>query len=465
MDNKTLRVFGYVRVSTDNQLENYSIDEQVERIKGYCIAKGWTLLHTYTDGGFSGGNTNRPALQQLLVEVRQGNADAVVVYKLDRLSRSQKDTLTLIEDDLLAHGTDFVSINENFDTSSPFGRAMIGILSVFAQLEKDQITERFTMGRIGRSKAGYYHGGAYAPLGYTYTNGLLVVDPHNAALVQEIFDRFLAGESINHIWTMMEGRHASKWSAAKISIILKNSTYIGKVKFKGVEYDGIHEPIISAETFHSANRLLCSPQRIDGLRKGQTTPFRATTLLSGLIYCDRCGAQYARAHGCYKCYSRAKTSRNRIIDPDCYNDHWLIDDLDELVIGELTKLSNHEDIIESLLERHAQNPKIDPKEIHTRISDIDAQIAKIIDLYQISAIPMADLTARINQLRMEQDELRKSLDDQVLSQADIETFLTAIAQFQTSFADADLMQRRLIVSSLVHAVKIDGKQVKVEWNV
>ena len=78
---------------------------------------------------------------------------------------------------------------------------------------------------------------------------------------------------------------------------------------------------------------------------------------------------------------------------------------------------------------------------------------------------MADLTARINQLRMEQDELRKSLDDQVLSQADIETFLTAIAQFQTSFADADLMQRRLIVSSLVHAVKIDGKQVKVEWNV
>jgi len=122
------KVFGYVRVSTDNQLENYSIDEQVERIQSYCKAKGWMLLKVYTDGGFSGGNTERPALQQMISEIERGKIDAVVVYKLDRLSRSQKDTLTLIEDSFLAHDTDFISINENFDTSSPFGRAMIGIV-------------------------------------------------------------------------------------------------------------------------------------------------------------------------------------------------------------------------------------------------------------------------------------------------------------------------------------------------
>lgn len=156
-EHKKMMVCGYARVSTDNQLENYSIPEQVERIKAYCAAKGWTLLKVYTDGGYSGGNTDRPALQQMLNAIRAGKVDAIVVNKLDRLSRSQKDTLTLIEDELLAHGTDFVSINENFDTSTPFGRAMIGILSVFAQLEKDQITERFTMGRIGRGKAGYFH--------------------------------------------------------------------------------------------------------------------------------------------------------------------------------------------------------------------------------------------------------------------------------------------------------------------
>ena len=134
-----MTVFGYVRVSTDNQLENYSIDEKAESIRAYCKAKGWTLLKIYTDGGYSGGNINRPALQQMLEDIRGQTVGAVVVYKLDRLSRSQKDTLTLIEDHLLANHTDFVSINENFDTSTPLGRAMIGILSVFAQLEKDAL--------------------------------------------------------------------------------------------------------------------------------------------------------------------------------------------------------------------------------------------------------------------------------------------------------------------------------------
>ncbi|MDD3394070.1 MAG: recombinase family protein, partial [Anaerotignum sp.] len=164
-------VFGYIRVSTDNQLENYSIDEQVDRLTAYCKAKDWVLVKIYTDGGFSGGNTNRPALRQMLEDIKKVDVDAVIVYKLDRLSRSQKDTLMLIEDVFLSSDVDFISINENFDTSTPFGRAMIGILSVFAQLEKDQITERFTMGRIGRGKAGYFHGGGNAPHGYDYVNG------------------------------------------------------------------------------------------------------------------------------------------------------------------------------------------------------------------------------------------------------------------------------------------------------
>ena len=162
MPQKTL-VFGYVRVSTENQLENYSIEEQISRLKSYCAAKDMILLKIYTDGGYSGGNTDRPALKQMLADIKTVNVDAVLVYKLDRLSRSQKDTLTLIEDEFLAHDVDFISINENFDTSTPFGKAMIGMLSVFAQLEKDQITERFTMGRIGRCKAGYFHGGGNAP--------------------------------------------------------------------------------------------------------------------------------------------------------------------------------------------------------------------------------------------------------------------------------------------------------------
>ena len=331
-------VCGYVRVSTENQLENYSIEEQAERIKAYCAAKDWALLKIYTDGGYSGGNTNRPALRQMLSDIKTNNIDAVVVYKLDRLSRSQKDTLTLIEDELLSHKVDFISINENFDTSSPFGRAMIGILSVFAQLEKDQITERFTMGRIARAKAGYYHGGGNTPFGYDYVDSKLEINEYEKIQVQEVFNLFLAGKSINAIMKQMAKATHQTWSARKVANILRNSIYIGKVKFGGREYDGEHQPIIQTDDFITANRLLSSQEREDKKSSAQKSPFRAGYLLSGLIYCNRCGAKYSANHGYYKCYSRAKSSARFVTDPNCKNDNWLIGDLDQLIIDEIRNL-------------------------------------------------------------------------------------------------------------------------------
>ena len=128
----------------------------------------------FTDGGYSGGNTSRPALTELLSAVQKHQADAILVYKLDRLSRSQKDTLTLI-DTFLQNNCDFISMTENFDTSSPFGRATIGMLSVFAQLEREQIKERMSMGKEGRAKEGKWHGGYYTPVGYDYKDGMLDV--------------------------------------------------------------------------------------------------------------------------------------------------------------------------------------------------------------------------------------------------------------------------------------------------
>ena len=140
----------YVRVSTEHQRENYSIAEQTDRLTAFCAAKDITIGRIYTDGGYSGGTLRRPATAGYAVPSPE--YDVVIVYKLDRLSRSQKDTLLLIEDYFLAKQVDFISVCENFDTSTPLGRAMIGMLSVFAQLEKEQITERFTMGRLAPGK-------------------------------------------------------------------------------------------------------------------------------------------------------------------------------------------------------------------------------------------------------------------------------------------------------------------------
>lgn len=465
MSKETTVVVGYARVSTENQLENYSIEEQTERLKAYCSAKGWSLRKLYVDGGYSGGNTDRPALQQMLAAIRQGGVDAVVVYKLDRLSRSQKDTLTLIEDELLAHKTDFVSINENFDTSTPFGRAMIGILSVFAQLEKDQITERFTMGRIGRSKAGYYHGGSRPPTGYDYKDGLLMVNEYEAMQVREIFSRFISGKSVNSISQYLSGRYTTKWTPAKVLMVLRNTVYIGKVHFRKVDYDGIHKPLVSMEEFQTAARLLDSTSARE-IKKTSTqkTPFRAGYLLSGLIFCGKCGARYSANHGYYKCYSRSKSSKRFIKDPNCKNDNWKIEQLDQLVQREIRGMISHPDLLDIIVQTATDKHEtiVDRSALQKRISEIDGQISKLVDLYQIGSIPMETITQRITAISTERTHLQEQLDLPNVTPS-VERFLQAVEDYKSGFDKGDTDNQRMFIASLVERIIIDGQSVDIQW--
>lgn len=182
----------YIRVSTLEQAqEGYSVGEQKERLIAYCKAKDWIIADIYVDGGYTGSNLNRPGIQKLISETDK--FDLVLVYKLDRLSRSQRDTLYLIEEVFRPKGVDFISMQESFDTSTPFGKAMIGLLAVFAQLEREQIKERTWMGRVARAKTGLHHGGGHIPIGYEYEDGHLVINPYEAEQVRKIYEWYLAG--------------------------------------------------------------------------------------------------------------------------------------------------------------------------------------------------------------------------------------------------------------------------------
>ena len=466
MVKEKLRVFGYVRVSTDNQLDNYSIEEQTERIKAFCKAKGWILLHIYTDGGYSGGNTNRPALQKMLDAVKRGEASVVVVYKLDRLSRSQKDTLTLIEDSFLSHNTDFISINENFDTSTPFGRAMIGILSVFAQLEKDQITERFTMGRIGRSKAGYFHGGGNAPTGYDYKDGLLTVNEYEAMQVRELFDLFISGKSANSILKHFEKTYTTKWTSSKIISALRNSIYIGEVHFRKQSYPGVHQPIIEEAVFRQANNILTSSERESKKTTPQKTPFRAGYLLSSLVFCSRCGARYSANHGFYKCYSRAKGNMKFVIDPNCKNENWKIEELDALVIEQVEHMVSQDDVLKYVFGENGETrPEVHTDAIQSRLIEIDKQESKLLDLYQIGNIPFESITSRLNSLSSEKRALQQELQKEKSDIPAAERFLDAVKSYTDGFQSGNTETRRLLLSSIVERITIDGKSVKVHWRI
>lgn len=464
MPARQITAAGYARVSTEHQLENYSIEEQTGRLRAFCAAKGWTLGELYVDGGYSGGTTDRPALQRMLDAVRQGGVDAVVVYKLDRLSRSQKDTLTIIEDELLAHGTDFVSISENFDTSTPFGRAMIGILSVFAQLEKDQITERFTMGRIGRSRAGYYHGGSRPPTGYDYRDGLLLVNEYEAIQVREAFALFLSGKSVNAVSRELAARYTTRWTPAKVLGVLKNTVYTGKVHFRGQDYDGIHQPLVGAEDFQAAARLLAPASPREAAKTApQKAPFRAGYFLSGLVWCARCGARYSAVHGCYRCYSRSKVSRRFIRDPGCKNRNWPVEELDRLVEEEIGALLTPELLADVLRAQDGPTqPQSDPPALQRRIAEIDGQVARLIQLYQVDALPLADVERRAGTLRAERDRLQAQLDAPPPASGP-EDPAGAARRFWAGFAAAGVDTRRMLAYSLVERVEVDGLSVSIYW--
>lgn len=455
------KVACYVRVSTESQIENYSIDEQIDRLNSYCKAKDYFIYNTYVDGGYSGGNTNRPGLQLMLTDAHKKKFEAVIVYKLDRLSRSQKDTLTLIEDEFLKNNLDFISVCENFDTTTPFGRAMIGILSVFAQLEKDQITERFTMGRIGRSKQGLFHGGGNSPKGYKYINGMLQVDEYEAIQVREIFDLFLSGMSINSIQKHMQGKYNNEiWKhAAKIYNVIKNPIYIGKIRFQNKSYEGQHTPIVENEIFYRANELLCSSER--NKKTPQKTPFRAGYKLSSLIYCSHCGARYSANHGYYKCYSRSKSSKKFIINPECKNEHWVIQDLDNVVINEVLMLKQSGEI-EKIFNN--SDKKDNNTDFNLELIKINEQISKLVELYQISEIPIDTIKNKISNLNSKKTVIENKMN-QKSNNNQKQNFITAIQAFEDILKSDNIDNIRMTLSILIERIEIDNDKVQIHWRV
>jgi site-specific DNA recombinase len=416
----------YIRVSTQEQAqEGYSIDAQTDRLQAYCKAKDWIVFGTYTDAGFSGSNTKRPALQRLLNDVRAGLVDCVLVYKLDRLSRSQKDTLMLIEDEFLSRDVAFVSMSENFDTSTPLGRAMVGILSVFAQLEREQIKERMCMGRAERAKNGYWHGGGAPPFGYTYStnDGMLHVEPVEAEIVKEIYALFLQRSTITFIYTSLSKKYGRKITHSMVYSVLSTPIYAGIIQWEGHEYPGLHEALIDKTTFDKVQRWLADRRR---LAESKPNPFKPRHLLNGLLYCGHCGARYNTkgnysGHGdkkkyrpYYTCYSRAKTNKKMIVDPSCRNPSYACVDLDALIIDEVTKLAHDQAAFLRVVNSKKQSPAIPESKKDTlmrRIDELDAQIRRVLDLYQLGSISMDEIKSRVEKLETERDALAAQLEE------------------------------------------------------
>ncbi len=368
----------YIRVSTDAQREEgYSIDAQKEMLTAYCVSKAIKNYEYYIDGGFSGSNIERPELKRLIEDVKEGKIGCVLVYKLDRLSRSQKDTLYLIEDVFNPYNVDFISLNESMDTSTPLGRLMLGILSAFAQLERENIKERTSMGMKERVKEGYWMGGGRVPFGYDYDSekGILVPNK-DAEAVRKVYELYLSGYSTNSIARML-GLSYERLARQ----ILKRKTNAGFIVYKGEEFLGKHEPIISLETYERAMQRMSERS---GRFKGD-----AQNLLTGLVKCGVCGAKmrYQKwGKQGYKlvCYSKDKSKPHLVKDPDCTNNGIWADELENVVKEDLfslgikstkIKFDNEKSVIDILKENEKKlSEKL--KRLYSLYAEADDEILK-----------------------------------------------------------------------------------------
>ena len=291
----------YARVSTDERLDQSfkSLDAQREAGQAYILsqrAEGWLpVSDDYDDGGYSGGNMERPALKRLLADIVADQIEIVVVYKIDRLTRSLTDFSRLIEI-FERHKVSFVSVTQQFNTTTSMGRLMLNILLSFAQFEREVTGERIRDKIAASKRKGLWMGG-YTPLGYEARDRRLVIDEPGAAIIRRIFRRFTETRCITDIVREMslEGvttkpnhlknggvRNGTPMDKKYLSKLLRNPIYVGEICHKGTTYAGQHQPIITRQLWDEVQSILAedSHQRMG---KSQTRG-KTDALLRGLLY-------------------------------------------------------------------------------------------------------------------------------------------------------------------------------------
>lgn len=445
----------YIRVSTDAQSEEgYSIDAQKEQLTAYCVSKGIKNYDYYIDGGWSGSNIERPEMERLIQDVKDGKISHVIIYKLDRLSRSQKDTLYLLEDLFMPHNVDFVSLTESLDTSTPTGRAMIGIIAAFAQLERENIRLRTRMGMNERVKEGYWMGGGRVPFGYDYdkTQGILVPNK-DADKVRKACDLYIQGYSAQNIANML----GLKYDRLVIQIIKRKSNY-GVIEYNGVEYQGRHEPIISKETYDKVISAM--------LDRSITRTSTSDYLLTGLVYCGKCGAKmryqkWGNKGSKFVCYSQQTSKPYLIKDPDCDQERLWTDEVENFVIKKLFNLKNERqqmtsvEYASSALELLTQQKE-----------ELEKKIKRLYNLYSTSDDEL--LLETINENKLSLEKINKKIKNEVEQKNIIamrKTIKDTIDSLDAQWEFMTQKEKQSLVRVLVNKVIVEDETVRVELKI
>ena len=412
----------YVRVSTEEQArEGYSIRAQEEKLKSYAILKDWHVYGVYADEGISGKDIEgRPAIKRLIADVSSGKVNNVLIYKIDRLTRSTKNLIELVDLFNQNHCA-FNSLNEAIDTGSATGRMFLKIVGIFAEFERENLAERVRLGLERKVKEGYAIVAANPSYGYEKEVGNKIQEIINeeAEVVKRIFNMYLHEDyNFNQIATVLNAmntptKKGKKWRIKTIKELLTNPNYIGKVRYstedmsRYFEAEGKHEPIIDENIFYEVQEKISKVKKISLTKR--PTKF---VYFCGVLYCPTCGSKYTSKWGGQK---KAKEGEKK---PEPYPGYRCSN-----AYGQTGTCSFKSTILHSKLER-AFESYITHIENFTETASMDLQT----DLIPVDhSNEIATITVEIEQIERKHNEV---MDLFMESQIDFPTYQKMIDRGQ-----------------------------------
>jgi site-specific DNA recombinase len=485
---KPVRCAIYTRKSTDEGLNQdfNSLDAQRDAGEAYIrsqAGEGWTLVpDQYDDGGYTGANMDRPALRRLLADIQAKKVDCVVVYKVDRLSRSIRDFGKIMEM-LEKHGATFVSVTQQFNTTTSLGRLTLNILLSFAQFEREIISERTRDKQILARKRGKWTGG-HLPLGYDLEDGCLVMNEAEAARVRQIFEWYLEGHSVHGIvakcadlgwrnkeWATREGKTFGGHPLRKCHIytMLANPLYAARIRAGDELVAATHPPIIDDNTFDLVQQKLKANTRNHG---GEHRP-KMEALLRGLLYCAACGSPMSPS------YSSSKTRRYRYYvclrtmqrnGDGCATRAVSVPLVEEAVIESVRRFAAKPEVIEAIARaaRHRMAEELgkyreELKAVNVRVRNAKSQLARAKNL---DADQEATLRETVAAGEARAEELRRAVERGERLRFDDEVVRQRMASFDDVWKTMTIQQQAALLRQLIERVGYDarGDKVKVTYN-
>ena len=398
----------YIRVSTEEQVrEGFSISAQREKLKAFCEVHDWTEYKFYVDEGISAKDTNRPQLELMLQHIEQGSIDTVLVYRLDRLTRSVVDMYKLL-DIFEKNNCTFKSATEVYDTGSAIGRLFITLVASMAQWERENLGERVRMGQIEKARQGEYS--AKAPYGFDKVDGRLVINDKEKEVVLDMIEKIKGGYSIrrlaDHLDLTTKPIRGYKWHIRTILNILQNHALYGAVRWLDEIIDGAHEGIITKEEFESLQKLISNRQNF---KKRDTT---SIFIYQMKLICPTCGSRLTSersrwkrkkdkeeiVHNRYRCQVCALNKRKSISTSEKKMEKALLDYMEEITFDRVPKPEIKSDI----------NNEIDM--YNKQLQQIDRQREKYQKAWSLDQMTDEEFAKRMDETKRSRDEIKKKLE-------------------------------------------------------